>query len=324
METSVNATGDQVSTTGPSEAMAWCVIFSLEALVVLVTNLVTIIVFLSETPLHKHTSILLTNLAFADLMVGLVAVPGWVYILGAQSKFWVDKSGPTTPFSIAYSCIDMIAAFASVSNHGCIAVERLVGTLLPFKYKRNKRKLNVFLIVVSWVCAVLMPSLTQVGFYVLDSDMFAFFVWMPFLTVLLLVITISYSILLSRMRALRRDLHHQQSAGNRGQRRGQRFTITAFIVTVVSLTAWLPFMIMSAINLVVNINHRPELVNSVKLLHFFNSLTNPFIYWHRIPHYKEAVYEVVCRRKRAKDRATVTFSASASHSTRSNCNNTRF
>lgn len=327
MTTLANDTeADQKSPMGAqAEAIAWCAVFSLEALVVIFTNLVTIIVFVSNTPLQKHTSILLTNLAFADLLIGLLVIPGWVYFLGANqhSGLWKDQS--SLSMRIAYSSVDIGTAFASVTNHGCIAVERLVATLWPFKYKRNKRKLNTYFIAFSWICALLIPSITQVGVYLLDSLIFSLFVWLPFLSVLLLVITVSYSILLSRMRSLDRDLNHDSDDRRGQQRRGHRFTITAFIVTVVSLSSWLPFIIMSAINHVAPINSQLHLVNPVKMLHFFNSLSNPFIYWLRIPHYKQAVYEVVFRRKKAQNRAAVASSTSSSNPPKNTGHiNTRF
>ena len=294
METPTNDTAVDLRTqTGD---IVWCVTFSLEALVVLSTNSVTIIVFLSNAPLSRHTSFLLTNLAFADLLVGLFAIPGWVYFVGLNS-LWHNE--PSLAGCIAYSTLDIATAFASVTNHGSIAVERLVATLWPFKYKRHKRRLNVFLIVVSWVCAIVTPILTMVGFYVFNSKTFALFLWMPLLSVLLIINATSYSILLLRKRVINRELQLDPD-DRRTQCRSHRFTITALIVTVVSLSAWLPFMIMSIVNLAVSINNNRQIVNPVKFLHFLNSLSNPFIYWLRLPRYKQTVYSVVFRCKKPR------------------------
>lgn len=275
-----------------SEAIAWCIIFGLEALVVLCVNLVTIIVFLGNNSLQKHTSILLPNLAIADVLVGTVPITGWVYFMGASYRLWKDEA--SIAMKITYSSFDIATAFASVTNHGCIAVERLVATLWPFKYKHNKRKLNIYLVAVSWFCAFLIPALTQVGAHVVKSQMFAFFVWMPFLAWLLITIAISYSILLLRTRLITRELH-QDSVDRRSQSRSQRFTITAIIITVVSLATWLPFMIMSAVNLVIPLNQNMKVVNPVKFLHFLNSIVNPFIYIFRIPRFKEVAFQMVFR-----------------------------
>ena len=295
METFTNATEAPLSQMGD---IAWCAMFIVEALVVLSSNLVTVTVFLSNAPLSRHTSILLTNLAFADLLVGLIAIPGWVYFVGLNS-LWFDE--PSLVGSIAYSTLDIATAFASVTNHGTIAIERLVATLWSFKYKRHRRRLNVYLIVVSWICAIVTPTLTQVGFHVLHSKIFAFFLWMPFLSVLLIINVTSYSILLLRKRAINRELQIYP-ADRRTQCRNHRFTITALIVTVVSLSAWLPFMILSIVNLMVSINNNRQIVNPVKFVHFLNSLimSNPLVYWLRIPRYKQTVYTVVfrCRRPR--------------------------
>lgn len=306
METSENATDDKASPIGSSEAITWCVIFSLEALVAQTTNAVVITVFLKNTRLRKQTSILLVNLAVADLLVGIVAIPGWVYFLGAQAHLWNHTS--TLALDILYSSLDIAGAFASVTNHGCIAVERLIATLLPFKYRRRRKKIITQLIAVVWICALVIPALTLVGFYVLRSKMFAFFVWMPFLSVLLLVIAVSYSILLCRVKMVTRDLQQETE-----RHRNHRFTVTAFIVTVVSLIAWLPFMIMSAINLFVPINQDLHLVNPVKVLHFFNSMCSILIYWFRIPHFKDAACTLVFRRKRQQPERGVLGARSSSN-----------
>lgn len=287
-----NATDGTASLIAPSEAITWCVIFSLEALVAQTTNAAVITILLKNTWLQKQTSILLVNLAVADLLVGIVAIPGWVYFLGAQAQLWNNKS--TMALNILYSSLDIAGAFASVTNHGCIAVERLIATLWPFKYRRRKKKITTQLIAVVWICALLIPAATLIGFYVLSSKMFAFFIWMPFLSVLLLVIAISYFILLCRMKMVTRDLRQERECRN------NRFTVTAFIVTVVSLIAWLPFMIMSTINLFVPINQDLRLVNPVKMLHFLNSLCSILIYWFRIPPFREAACQLVFRRKRKR------------------------
>ena len=280
------------------ETITWCLVFSIEALFGIIVNLVTIAAFLNKkTPLQKQSSPLLTNLAFSDLFVAAIVIPGWViyYFIG-ESQEWAYSPLMT----IGYSTIDILTAFASVTNHGCIAVERLLATLSPMKYMHNKRKITSYLIAFPWVCAIVISSLVQVGFHVFHSRMFAFCAWLPFLLALLLVITVSYLILLCRLRQLSKNL---SNSSERCRRRSQRFTVTAFIVTVVSFTAWLPFMIMSAINLFVEINHDARIVNPVKLLHFFNSLGNPIIYWLRLPHFKISVYELLsrCRPKTQAD-----------------------
>lgn len=276
---------------GEIEAMVWCIMFSLEASVILAFNVITIIVFLKYRRLRKHSSILLTNLAINDVLVALIPIIGWMYYIGADSNFWTDKLKTSLPITITYSSIDIAAGVGSITNHGCIAVERLIATLWPFRYKRDKHKLNSYLIITPWACALLIPTITQVGFHVLHSDTFAFFVWMPFLLILLLVIFIAYSFLLSRMRDIGRELY-QNAAERRDNIRGNRFTLTAYIVTAASFLAWLPFIVMSTINLITHIKHKLAIVTPVKFLHFFNSLINPIVYWYRIPHFKEAVYDL--------------------------------
>ena len=287
MNAQVNISGDGLSEGQQVQGLLWCFLFGMEALVILVTNGVTIAVFANTTKLRRQTSTLLANLAVADLLVGIVAAPGWVYFLGAKFRFW--KNQFTVSLNIAYSAIDIFAAFASVTNHGCIAVERMIATFMPFTHRSKKRQLNLMFVAVVWILALIVPALTNVGFYVLRSQMFAFYVWMPFLTVLLMLISLSYWFVLRRMKSLRRDLRKESQLSH-------RFTITALIVTAVSLITWLPFMIMSTVNLLQPVNQDLRLVNPVKFLHFANSFCNPIIYCCRIPNFRLSVYTVIFRR----------------------------
>ena len=307
METAENAT-DNISLMDPNEVITWCVIFSLEALVALTTNTVVIIVFLQNACLRKQTSILLLNLAVADLVVSLLAIPGWVYILGGWANLWKDTwANPIV--QMVYLGIDMAGAFASVTNHGGIAVERLIATVMPFTYRSRKKKITAQSITIVWTCALVIPALTVVGFHVLRSNMFGFFVWMPFLSVLLLVIATSYLILLCRVKMVTRNLNQESDC-----QRNHRFTVTALIVCVVSLIAWLPFMIMTGISVITHIDHDLHRVSIVKLLHYFNSFSSILVYWFRIPRFKNAVCTLVfCHKKRRQPAQGTVTARSSSH-----------
>ena len=67
----------------PSKAKgnAWCSAFTLEAVLIVVGNLLTIVLFLVNKKLRKKSLFLIINMAFADLMVA-VYLPMYIYLLG--------------------------------------------------------------------------------------------------------------------------------------------------------------------------------------------------------------------------------------------------
>lgn len=77
----------------PSKAggIAWCTAFTLEAVLVVVGNLLTILLFAVNKHLRKKNMFLVINMAFADLMLGIVGTPFYIYLIGEDHFLWTAK-----------------------------------------------------------------------------------------------------------------------------------------------------------------------------------------------------------------------------------------
>ena len=62
------------------EGIVLCSVFLLEAVLISVGNLLTFVVFTSKKTLRKKSHLLVINMAFADAILGAVAMPLYVYL----------------------------------------------------------------------------------------------------------------------------------------------------------------------------------------------------------------------------------------------------
>ncbi|KAL9950975.1 hypothetical protein ACROYT_G043559 [Oculina patagonica] len=79
---SKNATGSSVSVPSTAEGIAWCSAFILASIFIVVGNLLVIILFAVNKKLRKKSLFLVVNMAFADLMLGALALPIYIYDIG--------------------------------------------------------------------------------------------------------------------------------------------------------------------------------------------------------------------------------------------------
>ena len=87
---SVNTTGSNSSRIVPSKAegIALCTAFILLFVFIVVGNLLTVVLFVVNKTLRKKSLFLVINMACADLMLGIVTLPIYIYSVGLQYGFW--------------------------------------------------------------------------------------------------------------------------------------------------------------------------------------------------------------------------------------------
>jgi len=76
--TSENATGSSRVIPSKTEGIALCTAFVLVFLLVVVRNLLTIVLFAVNRRLRKRSLLLVINMAFADLMLGILSLPLYI------------------------------------------------------------------------------------------------------------------------------------------------------------------------------------------------------------------------------------------------------
>ena len=282
-----------------SEAIAWCVAFSTEALAVVIINLLTVVIFAKNRPLRKRKFYHLLNLAIADFIVGAVAMPYFLYNFGGGFGLW--KIQWMSGHRIVSISIDIFSAFSSIISLVVVSLERLFATFWPFRHRALDRKVYFVSIAFIWVLATFPPSIYAIRLQNIIRIKQQSYILRTFIVVLVLIICISYVAILIKVRG------GTQPQGHGLTERNRKLTTSLLILTVVSLVTWMPFIILHFLHLFnENFAFHLNTLYFFKLLHYVNSLVNPIIYAFRIPKFRKATVDLLhCRSSSARQREDI-------------------
>ena len=266
-----------------SGVKSWCATFAAEAVVVAIGNLFIITVFAKTSDLlRQHRHHFLMNLAVADFLVGALAEPLFVYILGGYYNLWSFEY--QNIFFTASIFLDMFSGISSIAFLAAIAVERLYATLYPAKYRATKDMNYAVATCLLWAVCAVIPSIR----IYLGHDYNSLYAWMPFVCLLLFVIGLAYTIIWAKVLFF--------SSKRLNQSRERRLNVTVTILTLSSLSTWLPFIILNTVSM-----FRPvsiAAIYSTKVLHYGNSLVNPFLFALKMPKFRQAAKSIFCSFRR--------------------------
>lgn len=267
-----------------SEAKGWCVMFGAEAVFVAAGNLFIVIVFAKTRELRRNSQyFFLMNLAVADWLVGAFAEPLFVYILGGYYGLWGFKHVRIS--GVASIFLDMFSGISSIAFLTAIALERLYATLYPVRYRRTKKMWYAMTIFTLWAVSAALPIVRLM----FGNDYDSLYVWMPLVCILLLLIGTAYFVIWIKVLFF--------SSKRMQHSRERRLNVTLTILTLTSLSTWLPFIILNTVNM-----FQPVSVSAVyatKLLHYGNSLMNPFLLALKMPKFRNAAKKIFGRTKRS-------------------------
>ena len=269
-----------------SEAIVWTVLFITEAFAIVGGNLFSIVKFAETGQLHRRSSYLLINLAAADILVGACAIPMFVYLIGGQGQLWSVNLGPATE---AFTAIDVLSGLGSILSLTLVSLERLSATLWPLRHRQLKTRVYIFGIVSVWLVACVTTATGTIMRYTSPSVKILFYISVVILSISCMTIFVTNLIIWIHV-SNRQLLSHNQNASTQER----RLTITLLIVTLVSLSAWLPFTV---INIVNNLHAFPlsaTLIYSTKLLHYGNSCANVFVYSWKIVEFRKPFEKIIC------------------------------
>ena len=181
---SENATGPSIIVPSKTEGIALCAAFILTFVFIVVGNLLTIVLFAVNRRLRKRSWFLVINMAFADLMLGTVSLPLYIYNVGNHFELW--KGGWSMSLSIFYHVVDMFFSQAAFISAAFISGERFYSIYWPFKHRTNQ----AYRIITFTVWALTLPItalLGTLGF--LLSVKCAVYVWMSYVLIITFIIS---------------------------------------------------------------------------------------------------------------------------------------
>lgn len=274
--------------TSASERVTWSVLYSSLAVFTIVGNSLSIAVFLNNSRLRRmRTSLLLINLAVADLLVGAVAVPMYMVFQWPQSIIARNRA-----FMISYEAVDLLTGFASLFSLSIIGLERAFSVFWPHKHRAMGKCPYFAAVVVCWFLSSL-----QVLLHVLNErkivDFTVFFYNMMFaLSFVLVVMLTTYTAVWYKVRARQLELSDRRRNSRVSIEREQKLVLTLAIVTGVFFVTWLPFHLLNiAMFFCVRCQSKVGInsIHAIKLLHYSNSFMNLIIYSCRFPDFRRTL-----------------------------------
>lgn len=167
-------------------------------------------------------------------------------------------------------------------------LERLHATVCPFRHRFVKKWVYWIVIVVNYLVAALISATLSKAVNILSKYSFKqlYLLFSSFTLICIFVVFCSYILILIKVRCGPQPRHHVKVS------RERKLTVTLFIVTFVSLLAWLPYIVQSLHYFTSFPSH---LACFVVLLLITNSLVNPLLYAIRIPEFKRTLKAMFCK-----------------------------
>ena len=154
---SENATGSSKVVPSKAEGIALCTAFILVFVFIVLGNLLTIVLFVVNRSRRKKSFLLVINMAFADLMLGILSLP--LYILDVGYRFELWKGGWPMSLNIFYAIVDTLFSQASLISAAFISGERFYAIYWPFKHRTLSMRAYHIIIFTLWVLTLLITAL---------------------------------------------------------------------------------------------------------------------------------------------------------------------
>ena len=285
-DSSSNASGSSMNVLFKAEGIAWCTALMLASVFIVVGNLLTIIVFVGNKTFRRKSLFLVINMAFADLMLGTISLPFYIYIIGVTSfQLWTGRIN--MPLLFFYTIVDTIFLQASTISAVLMSVERFYAIYWPLKHRTLSTRAYRNVILIAWTLALLI-SATYIALLSFTSKKHVIYTWIPYaLTITTIICGCNIGIW--------RKFKHGSLASQRRNRasQNQRLTKTLLFVSVLALLCWLPLSIVIIFIVPADRNNISSGTLTIYyfavLLNYSNSFINPIVFVLRIPEFKQTL-----------------------------------
>lgn len=270
--------------------VAWCVFLSLEAVLITVCNLLTIITFALNRHLQKRSSYCLINLAVADLLVGAVAIPMNVYNLGLVYGFWEVYFDLHIVFASLVAHV--FSGLASLYALVLMSIERMLATVWPLRHRTSRNRLYIFGFSIQWILAAAVSAVWICSLLYLELHA-SLYVWIPSLFISVMIICASYIAVFIAVKL--QNKKHQNSLQKSAFHKEKELAVTLFIVAAISLASWVPYSVVEIINFTKNDILPFNVLYTAIVLANLNSLVNPIVYVFRMQSFRCALMKLMVK-----------------------------
>ena len=262
------------------EAIAWCSAFTLVSFLIVTGNLLTIVLFAVNRRLRKRSFFLVINMACADLMLGAVSIPIFIYYFVAEISSRTAKMNSSV--ATFRSIFSVVFLQASITFAAMISGERLYATYWPFKHRALSRRTYGVVIFLGWTLVLLSSAILSVlRLFVSPISYYSF--WVTY------TLTLTFFMCACNI-AVRKKFQIGQIASTQQNRalRNRRLTNTLLFISFLVLLSWIPLIILNTLY-AFRISTNDSIYYLAVILNVFNCCANPIVYALRIPEFRQAL-----------------------------------
>lgn len=269
------------SLTMNSVIAAWF-FYAIIALVAVFGNLLVVTAFFINDKLRTVTNYFVLGLAVADILVGAISVPLWMYMLKIHASKTESKNFEDV--GRFYKAMDGFAGISSILHLMAISMERYFCVGWAIKHRNTPKYVYYIALFMVWLISALaasvklmIPTINGKGLALLTSVVFFL---LP-LTIIVIAYAAIWKVATTRM---------NNNPSKRSLKREIRTATTIAFVIGFFLVAWTPFFVTSVIVAyclppVCPYNWSATIF--YKVLHYSNSSINPIVYGVRIPEFRK-------------------------------------
>lgn len=263
------------------ELVAWCLPCGFAAIAAIFGNTLVLASFFMSSNLRHHVTFFVAGLAVADVLVGLISIPMWMYILYLAWKS--NSTSGNATITVIYDVLDVFAALNSIFHLTAISIERFFATVYPWRHRRATQRMYHVLLLGIWLASALVSSSFFLPISKLTID-FRFYLINILFVIPLFIMSVTYTGIWFKAKTRLRKAPDTTL----------KMSLTLFIVISLFFVAWLPFFVVRAVlHFCKYYCVSWRLFFFTKLLHFSNSAVNPLIYGLRIPEYRETFFKLL-------------------------------
>ena len=287
-----------------AECSTWYAVSLTITVAVVAVNLVSIVLFIKNSNLRTRAMYLVINLTVADMFVGGIAIFDVVFqflLYGCESENILQSFFKREWQAVSFTTINMWLPLTSVTGIAVISLDRMHATFRPFRHRNIKKWAYGVTIAGVWISTAMIiiphPLISLYGnLHQQWLLLFPFYLWRSYCFLCLIVICVSYTSIALKFWCGTRPPSHGVA------NRQRKLTVALFIMTIVSLLLWLPFVVYSLISF--SVSDKISFLTYLRLRFSFfflyrtNSLVNPIIYTSRMPEFRRALLILFKRRQR--------------------------
>ena len=264
------------------EAIVWCSVFILAAILIVAGNLLTIVLFVTNQRLRKKSLFLVINMAVADLMLGAVTLPLYIYLVG-KHHYQLWSGSISQLFVYCYTIADNISMVASLITATFMSCERFYAIYRPFRHRTLSVRAYCIVIMVVWTLA----SLDTI-FYIANLGKYYSLVWLS-------TCIVSIILICGCNIAIRKKFQESGIVASSLQQtrdlRSKRLTKTLLFVSALALFCWLPFASVFSLNVLLDLHDVIpwRCFVAMSFVNVTNAFVNPVVYAYRVPEFRQAL-----------------------------------